>query len=218
MVGGAMVLFSIFIILLFISSWREYNFYQKCLRNWGNEEFITYTGTCTEVYYNYGPRKSLGVMNRYFAGQGWHLVLEDGRDYYVPTVLKRELPLCNDEALKALAGKEITVRCFPENDKYSLHLVVYLESGDTVYVTEAASQGYVRHGIIEMRVVMCLVLLLFGPLLPFGLGCIYLTASDARDKRKKERRKQENMQRLKEADLLHPKNQRRRGPKGKDKA
>jgi len=25
------------------------------------------------------------------------------------------------------------------------------------------------------------------------------------------------MQRLKEADLLHPKNQRRRGPKGKDK-
>ena len=43
MVGGAMVLFSIFIILLFVSSWREYSFYQKCLKNWENEEFITYT-------------------------------------------------------------------------------------------------------------------------------------------------------------------------------
>ena len=51
-----------------------------------------------------------------------------------------------------------------------------------------------------------------------GIQIIELPASDARDKRKKERRKQENMQRLKEADLLHPKNQRRRGPKGKDKA
>ncbi len=32
------------------------------------------------------------------------------------------------------------------------------------------------------------------------------------------RRKQENMRRLREQDLLHPKNQRRRGPKGKDKS
>ena len=35
LVGGAMVLFSIFIILLFISSWREYSFYQKCLKKLG---------------------------------------------------------------------------------------------------------------------------------------------------------------------------------------
>lgn len=59
LVGGAMVLFSIFIILLFVSSWREYSFYQKCLKNWENENLSPIPEHVRRFIITMDPEKAL---------------------------------------------------------------------------------------------------------------------------------------------------------------
>lgn len=135
---------------------------------------------------------------------------DNGREYYIPECMEREMPLCNTDSLNALVGKEVTVLCLPETAVPSMNLMVYLESGGECYVTEDVSQRNLRQAIEAIPGKMGVLLLAFSPIWLLALVNVYFAVDGARNRREKERCKQENIRRLRDADLLHPKNQRRR--------
>ena len=200
-----------------LSAWKLW-IYHACgqyLDNWGGEGFLSYTGRCTEVYYDSGReggKYSWHWTDTYqdFTGQGWHLILDNGKGYYIPKRMEETMPLCNTDSLEALAGKEVTVLCLPETAMPAMNLMVCLESGGEVYLTEEASWQNLKDARAAIPTGLRVLWLVYSPILLLGLAVIYFDMDSARNRRKKERRKQENMQRLKEADLLHPKNQRRK--------
>lgn len=219
----ALVIITLPAVLL--SAWDLW-IYHACgqyLEHWGGEGFLSYTGRCTEVYYDLGREGSKYSWHwtetyQDFTGQGWHLILDNGKGYYIPKRMEETMPLCNTDSLDALVGKEVTVLCLPETAMPSMNLMVYLESGGEVYLTEDASWLNLKDARAAIPTRLRTLWIILSPILLLGAVGIWFDIDSARNRRKKERRKQENMQRLKEADLLHPKNQRRRGPKGKDKA
>ena len=105
------------IVLLGIRELWLYRYCDQCLENWGNEKFISYTGQCTEVYFDSGfegfTRYGWLSKREYqdFTGQGWHLILDNGRGYYIPEVWENNMPLCNQKSLNALEGETVTVLC-----------------------------------------------------------------------------------------------------------
>ena len=128
------------------------------------------------------------------------------------------MPLCNEESLFALEGKTVTVMCLPDRAVPNLNLIVSMEVDGTVYVEEADAYAYIVQQKEALRTTIPFVLIMQGVIMLLILPVAVIEQYFALKKARKKQRKLEHMQRLKEADLLHPKNQRRRGPKEKDKA
>ena len=221
-VFGKTFLFSLIFLPLYIAlivlNGARYNGLEQDIENWGNDTFVRYTAQCTDVYYESGWRLKSSIENSHLNGQGWHLLLDNGRGYYIPKVWEDEMPLCNDESLFALAGKTVTVMCLPERAVPNLNLIVSMEVDGTVYVEEADAYAYIVQQKEALRTTIPFVLIMQGVIMLLILPVAVIEQYFALKKARKKQRKLEHMQRLKEAGLLHPKNQRRRGTKGKDNA
>jgi uncharacterized membrane protein YozB (DUF420 family) len=202
-------------IALIVLNGARYHELKQDIENCGNDTFIRYTGQCTDVYYEKGWRLKSSIENSHLNGQGWHLLLDNGRGYYIPKVWEDEMPRCSDESLKALAGKTVTVMCLPERSVPNLNLIVSLEADGAIYVEEADAYAYLVQQKEALRTTIPFVLVMQGIIMLLILPVALIELHFALKKARKKQRKQENMQRLKEADLLHPKNQRRRKERDK---
>lgn len=197
-------------IALIVLNGARYHGLQQDIENWGNDTFVHYTGQCTDVYYEKGWRLKSSIKNSHLNGQGWHLILDNGRGYYIPEVWEDDMPLCGEESLKSLAGKIVTVMCLPERSVPNLNLIVSMEVDGAVYVEEADAYAYIVQQKEALRTTIPFVLTMQGIIMLLILPIAMVELHFVRKKARKKQRKQENMQRLREADMLHPKNQRRR--------
>lgn len=197
-------------LVLIVMNGARYNALQQDVENWGGEEFVRYTGQCTDVYYEKGWSFKSSIKNSNLSGQGWHLILDNGRGYYIPEGWENNMPLCNQESLNALEGETVTVLCLPERAIPNLNIIVSLEAGGTVYVEQADAYSYIVQCKENLRTTIPFVLIMQGIVMLLFLPPALIELYYALKKSEKRQKKQENIRRLRDADLLHPKNQRRR--------
>lgn len=201
---------SLFLISL-VPAWRlvDYSICNRCIERWCGDDFITYTGQCTEVYFESGFEFSRYSPIEYqdFTGQGWHLILDNGRGYYIPEYLEQELSLCNTDALSMLESKEVTVVCLPETVIPFFNIIVSLESDDIVYVDEATTYSYIIQGMANISKSIKAYFALLSPVILFEIIIFCDEIASARERSKKAKHTQEKIQRLRVEGKLHPKNQ-----------
>ena len=204
------------ILMALVPAWKlvNYNYCNSCIQNWLGEDFITYTGRCIEVYSEPG----LEGFTKYtstedyqdFTGQGWHLILDNGRGYYIPKRLEQEVSLCNTETLSALESRDVTVVCLPETTIPFLNLIVSLKSDDTVYVNESNTYAYLVQSMNAIPKAIGIYYAFLSPVILLEIIVLCGAIDSARNRSKKEKQKQEKMQHLREAGKLHPTKQKKK--------
>ncbi len=188
----------------------NYSFISRCLENWGGDGFTTYSGQCTEVYYDsgrIGGKYRAYIKYQSFTGQGWHLVLDNGRGYYIPLSLEQELPLYNTDSMKALESKKVTVMCLPETVIPFCNLIVSLESDGTVYVDEATTHSYLVQSAENLPKLIVRYFVFLSPAILLILVVLCVRLYRARKRAQREVQKQEKIQHLRKEGKLRPKNQ-----------
>ena len=188
----------------------NYSFISSCRENWGGDGFTTYSGQCTEVYYDsgrIGGKYRAYIKYQSFTGQGWHLVLDNGRGYYIPLSLEQELPLYNTDSMKALESKIVTVMCLPETVIPFCNLIVSLESDGTVYVDEATTHSYLVQSAENLPKLIVRYFVFLSPAILLILVVLCVRLYRARKRAQREVQKQEKIQHLRKEGKLRPKNQ-----------
>lgn len=205
------------LILILMRNVLDYRYCDWCIANWMGEDFVSYTGKCTGVYYDSGfegiSKYAAKAKYQYLTGQGWHLILDNGKGYYIPEapeVIERNNLQLDLEKIRALEAKEVTVVCLPETVLPCLNLIVSLEVDGNIYVDEAATHAYIIQAMKNIRSGAWIFLGIVSPLILFGILLVYMEIDSKKNRLKKERQKQEKMQHLREAGKLHPTKQQKK--------
>lgn len=188
----------------------RYHFISNCIDNWLNEDFTQYTGKCVSVTYDIGRPTTrysnpfADSQHQFLTGQGWHFLMDNGSEYYIPAALCNDKMQYSRDSLLVLASEEITIQCLPSSHFSNCNVVVSLRYGDCNYLHSDDAYVYLQKSNTGSH---NSVIFLF---VPFFSSCssyiffVWMDIDTSRTKRKKQKLKEEKMQRLIAEGKLHP--------------
>lgn len=194
------------LVTLLLQANCEYRYYQKCVDHWLGEDFVSYTGLCTEV--SYGMQLSSkytalwDFLDRDSSPPSIHIIMDNGTEYIIPSKLADIEPLCRDTSLFDLEAQEVTVCGTPSTSLFAHPILVSISSDNRTYLHSDTTYSYLQNQSVKTENWFFGILLMLHTII---LGIlVYSDISDFLIEKRRRQQKEAKIQRLMADDKLHP--------------